>query len=185
LDWSIEKSTETGAGFFLLLQAAGSTTWSGKDASARLARWSRIAQEAAKQSKQPAVPSVEVVASSAAALDRLNSWGVVSLLLDPDAEQTLFEVLRVWADGLGFPLAAGAPGVAGSAATEQAVEDSAALGRGGVALWVGPEGGWTGEERKRLLDAGLVAVRLGRGVLRMETAGPVAMAVARLALGDW
>ena len=54
-----------------------------------------------------------------------------------------------------------------------------------VALWVGPEGGWSAAEREQFTAAGIVGVRLGRGVLRTETAGPVGVAVARLVLGDW
>jgi 16S rRNA (uracil1498-N3)-methyltransferase len=163
LDWSIEKSTEAGASFILLLQAGGSPQWSCKDTRTRLARWSRIAREAAKQSKQPAVPLVDFVATPAAALERVGFWAAVSLLLDPAAETTVYDFLGAWRT---------------SASTQ-------VPGRGGVALWVGPESGWTGEERDYLLEAGLNAVRLGRGVLRTETAGPVATAVARLALGDW
>jgi len=55
----------------------------------------------------------------------------------------------------------------------------------GVALWIGPESGWTEEELEVLKVAGAEPARLGRGVLRTETAGAVAVAVARLALGDW
>jgi 16S rRNA (uracil1498-N3)-methyltransferase len=177
LDWSIEKSTEAGASFILLLQTAGSPRWTGRDSATRLARWSRIAREAAKQSKQPAVPRVEHAPSCAAALDRLRAWDVISFLLDPEAERTLNDVL-----GTTDPTSAIAPGRGPRLCGRSGV---APWGRGGIALWVGPESGWTGEERGRLLDCGLIAVRLGRGVLRTETAGPVATAVARLALGDW
>lgn len=166
LDWSIEKSTEAGASFILLLQSGGSPQWSGKDSRARLARWSRIAREAAKQSKQPAVPLIDFVPTPAAALERLGSWDVVSLLLDPEAEATV-------CDHLGAP------------ATTASALDWHPSGLRGAALWVGPESGWTDEERDYLLERGLVAVRLGGGVLRTETAGPVATAVTRLALGDW
>jgi 16S rRNA (uracil1498-N3)-methyltransferase len=50
---------------------------------------------------------------------------------------------------------------------------------------VGPEGGWTAGELDQFTGAGVSTVRLGRSILRTETAGPVAVAVARLALGDW
>jgi 16S rRNA (uracil1498-N3)-methyltransferase len=158
LDWSIEKSTEAGASLILLVQTAGSPRPSDKDPRARRARWARIARDAAKQSKQLVVPSVELEPTFEAALERLHSLGLSSVLLDPFAEQTLYDLV-----------AARAP--AGSAA--------------GIALWVGPESGWTADEKESLLQAGVATVRLGRGVLRTETAGPVAVAVTRLALGDW
>ncbi len=162
VDWSIEKSTETGASLILLVQAAGSPQSSTRDSGGRPARWARIAREAAKQSKQPAVPEVELQPSLAASLARLHSIGLRSVLLHPGAEQTLYDLIWSRSGASGPP-----------------------AGGGGVAVWVGPEGGWTDQERERLFGAGVEAARLGRGVLRTETAGPVAVAVARLALGDW
>jgi 16S rRNA (uracil1498-N3)-methyltransferase len=162
LDWSIEKSTEAGASLILLVQTAGSPRSSSEDSGVRPARWARIAREAAKQSKQPAVPGVELCPSFAAALDRLRSLDLISVLLDPGAEPTLYDLVRLRGEAL---LGLG--------------EDA------GLALWVGPEGGWTAEEQASLVTAGMAVARLGRGVLRTETAGPVAVAVARLALGDW
>jgi 16S rRNA (uracil1498-N3)-methyltransferase len=162
LEWSIEKSTEAGAGLILLVPTAGSPRSSGKDSGGRHARWTRIAREAAKQSKQPEVPQVELLPSLGATLDRLRSLELFCVLLDPGAEHTLYDVVRSLGE-----------------ASDETGE------RAGLALWVGPEGGWTDEERESLLRAGMVTARLGRGVLRTETAGPVAVAVARLALGDW
>jgi len=161
LDWSIEKSTEAGASLILLVQTAGSPLSSGKDSGGRLVRWARIAREAAKQSKQPAVPGVELCSSLTAAQDRLRSLDLVSVLLDPGAGQTLYDLIR----------------------SREVSRPQG--GEGGVALWVGPEGGWSDGERESLLGAGMATARLGRGVLRTETAGPVAVVVARLALGDW
>ncbi|HTQ79060.1 MAG TPA: RsmE family RNA methyltransferase, partial [Thermoanaerobaculia bacterium] len=51
-----------------------------------------------------------------------------------------------------------------------------------VALLVGPEGGWTAEEREELAASGWRAVGLGPRVLRTETAG--VLSVARLLLGS-
>ena len=181
LDWSLEKSTEAGASLILLVQTAGSPRPSGKDSGARQARLARIAREAAKQSKQPAVPRLESEASFAAALERLQVLGLTSILLDPLAEQTLYGLVASWAAG-GGPATEGEP-AAGPAG--QGEVGAARPGGAGVALWVGPESGWIEAERESLLEAGVVTARLGRGVLRTETAGPVAVAVARLALGDW
>jgi 16S rRNA (uracil1498-N3)-methyltransferase len=54
-----------------------------------------------------------------------------------------------------------------------------------LAIYVGPEGGWTVAEGECLQEHGVVAARLGRRILRTETAGIVAAAVVRSARGDW
>ncbi|MDQ2711401.1 MAG: 16S rRNA (uracil(1498)-N(3))-methyltransferase [Acidobacteriota bacterium] len=50
-----------------------------------------------------------------------------------------------------------------------------------VALLLGPEGGWTEDERNQALKAGWIACSLGPTVLRAETAGIAALAVLRAA----
>jgi len=49
-----------------------------------------------------------------------------------------------------------------------------------VAIVVGPEGGLAPEELEAALGAGFAPVSLGPGVLRAETAGPVACAAIRM-----
>jgi 16S rRNA (uracil1498-N3)-methyltransferase len=53
----------------------------------------------------------------------------------------------------------------------------------GVTLLVGPEGGFTDDERARILAAGFLAVPLGRRTLRAETAVVAALAVVQDRLG--
>ena len=156
MDHILEKGTEVGASFFVLVQVSGSPRRLEPPGGDRLARWRRITREAAKQSKQTSVPSVELMSSVEHALCHLGAAGALSLVLDPAA-------------------AAGLSGVLGSRAPRPAR----------VALWVGPESGWTLDELGQFSAAGLESARLGRSVLRTETAGPVAVAVARLALRDW
>jgi len=50
-----------------------------------------------------------------------------------------------------------------------------------VALMLGPEGGWTDQERSTALDAGWIACSLGSTIVRAETAGIAGMAVIRAA----
>ena len=50
-----------------------------------------------------------------------------------------------------------------------------------IVLLLGPEGGWTQDERDRALRAGWIACSLGPTVLRAETAGIAALAVLRAA----
>lgn len=50
-----------------------------------------------------------------------------------------------------------------------------------VALLLGPEGGWTDDERRRSTDAGWLACSLGQTVLRAETAALAALAIVQAA----
>lgn len=159
MEYVLEKGTEVGASFFCFLRADGSPRGSDPAHADRLARWRRIVREAAKQSKQTAVPSVEVVDSLEQAVRTSSGPGGLALVLEPDAAASLHEVVA------------------------RRDRDECEVGR--ITLWTGPESGWTGHEMERFSMSGIAPVRLGRSVLRTETAGPVAVAVTRLALGDW
>lgn len=50
-----------------------------------------------------------------------------------------------------------------------------------IALWTGPEGGWTDRERVRLSAGGCIPVSLGPSILRAETAAIAALAIIRAA----
>ena len=55
-----------------------------------------------------------------------------------------------------------------------------------LALLVGPEGGFSEDERKRLRSLDFVtAIPLGPRILRADTAAVAAMAVIQAAIGDW
>lgn len=53
---------------------------------------------------------------------------------------------------------------------------------GEVAVWIGPEGGFSAEEMQALQAAGVQAVTIGRFVLRVETAVPALLAYLRAGL---
>lgn len=61
---------------------------------------------------------------------------------------------------------------------------AAARGAGGILLAVGPEGGFTPQERESALRAGMLAAGLGPRVLRTETAGLAALAVVLHVRGE-
>lgn len=62
----------------------------------------------------------------------------------------------------------------------------AVLPAGGVGLLVGPEGGFSAEERARLIARPFtVRVRLGPRIMRADTAAVAALALINAALGDW
>lgn len=157
VDVILEKGTEVGIDAFLLFRSQGSPDIPLERLRGRLERWRRIAEEAAKQSKQLAVPSVAVAASLEEALDRAAGARIVAL--EPSASQSFQEALL---------------GPRPPRAGEQA-----------LALVVGPESGWAAAEVDLFSRRNVERATLGRRILRAETAGPVAGAVARFALGDW
>jgi 16S rRNA (uracil1498-N3)-methyltransferase len=53
-----------------------------------------------------------------------------------------------------------------------------------VAMLAGPEGGWTGDERKAAITAGWTPASLGRRVLRTETASIAGLAVVQAAYAE-
>jgi 16S rRNA (uracil1498-N3)-methyltransferase len=121
---------------------------------ARTDRWRRIAQGAAKQAHRLDVPQVVEVVS----LDGL-----------PEALSGT-TMLVAWED------AAGAPGVAAALAAAGSPDAQ-------VSVIVGPEGGLSVSEVAVLERAGAVRVSLGPMILRTETAGVIATALAIHALG--
>jgi 16S rRNA (uracil1498-N3)-methyltransferase len=55
-----------------------------------------------------------------------------------------------------------------------------------LAVLVGPEGGFSEDERERLRAApGMVRIALGPRILRADTAAVAALAVVQAVLGDW
>jgi 16S rRNA (uracil1498-N3)-methyltransferase len=63
-----------------------------------------------------------------------------------------------------------------------ALSECVAVGR--LALFVGPEGGFTSEEVESARAAGVSVVSLGPRILRAETAGPLFAALALYQSGD-
>jgi len=54
-----------------------------------------------------------------------------------------------------------------------------------IAVVVGPEGGLSEEELDALVAAGATRVKMGPGVMRTSTAGPIALALLHQKLGHW
>ncbi len=54
-----------------------------------------------------------------------------------------------------------------------------------ISVFIGPEGGITEHEKKRLVEAGAKSVTLGRRILRAETAAITALSVIFYEMGEW
>jgi 16S rRNA (uracil1498-N3)-methyltransferase len=117
-------------------------------------RWRRVAIASAKQSRRAVVPTIP-------------------------APQRFAEWLAASAHGLRLILIE--PSAGGEPASLQLLETHAA---GSLALMVGPEGGWSAEERAQADAAGCIAVSLGGLTLRADAVALTAISIARFALRD-
>lgn len=161
VDEVVEKGTEVGVDLFLFFSSFGSPRDALPRATRRLERWQRAAREAAKQSRQLAVPPVVLEQSMAGAAARLCGGGWTSIVLEPSSQADL----GTWLQGQAFLTPGPEPWK--------------------LAVWVGPESGWAAAEVADFGRRGYEPVQLGRRILRTETAGPVAAAVLRFALHSW
>lgn len=155
----IQKCTELGVARIVpvLTERAVARVEPG-EAGGKLARWTKIALEAARQSLRPLPPAIEAPLELRAALADWRSGGGIGLLLD--------EALAESDDGgLRRSLAEMAPG-------------------GRVSVFIGPEGGFPAEEAQTARDAGLLAVGLGSRILRTETAAIAVCAIVMYEAGQ-
>jgi len=119
-----------------------------KPTSSSIEKWSRRAVEAAKQSGRTWVPQIELPKTFDQCLEQHDPFDVV-VLLDIDAtEPTLPSLLK------------------------SCEADSSIL------ILIGPEGGWTQDERDKAIARGYVRSTISPTVLRTETAAIAACAIA-------
>lgn len=164
MDEVIRHATELGVSAFMPLQAKRSVMKvDQKKLPKKLARWRAIAKSAAQQSGQPFVPEVlEPVSAPQAAK---NLAGATCILVCWEEAPSVLGMGDALSDALSH---------AGVASCEAH-----------VAVVVGPEGGLTEDEVSSFVDgcSGGRLVSLGPSILRTETAGIVAPALALYELG--
>lgn len=155
-DLVVQKATELGASSILpvVTKRADVRPRDERDSSARVARWRRVALEAAKQSGRARVPEVYAPA-------------LFSSLVSSEAGEG--ELRVVFAEGGGASL--------------NELKAGAESMRGAVAL-VGPEGGWEEEEISEAAARGWAIVTLGGRTLRAETAAIAAAVLMQHLFGD-
>ncbi len=157
---SLRMCTELGtAGFVPVLSARSVIRLSGGAAERKRRRWTRIAEEAAKQCGRTTVPEVVAPLSWEEALSRFRASGASGIM--PSAG-----------------LAGGDAPSLGERASELARD-----GSGSLALFVGPESGFDLSEEAQARDAGITLVTMGPRILRTETAAVVAVAICLDRLG--
>ena len=161
-DFIVEKATELGAARICPVLTERTQT-----RTVRLDRFSKIALEAAEQTERLDLPEVAELQPLAAVLDALAD-GTRIIFCDERGDDTD----APWG---------GESGRAGPMA-----EVLASLAEAPVAILIGPEGGFTPEERDWLRGRGdTQPVSLGPRILRAETAAVAALSVWQALKGDW
>lgn len=161
-DFVVEKAVELGVSEIrpVLTERTNSET-------VRVDRLARLAIEAAEQTERLDVPPVRDAQKLFAALD---SWPTGRTLIF--ADEAGDDAGRPWGGetGRAMPLA----------------ETVRVMADGPAAILVGPEGGFSTQERARLRSLSCVKpVGLGPRILRAETAAVAALAIWQAVRGDW
>ena len=155
MDWVCEKAVEMGASDLIPIAAQYSTLkLSGDRLEKRLAHWQRIAQSASEQCGRNRVLEVHDLQNMQQLCQHLESTSLL-LFCDPDAPQD-------------FP---------------KAIQEAQQRNTEHWILLIGPEGGWSEEEKKIALKAGAISMRFGARVLRTETAAIALVGAIRGQLG--
>lgn len=155
MDIVVQKTTELGVSRITpVLTQRGVVRLEGARRTSRQAHWQRIAISAAEQCGRLEPPVIEPPLA-------LDAW------LDQVAGSS--EAPSRWLL---------------DTRSGSAVDDIRAVDTAGLCLLVGPEGGFSDEEYAAATAAGFVSVSLGPRVLRTETAGITAVALAQARFGD-
>lgn len=157
-DLVVQKATELGVARILpiVTKHADIRLRDESDAAKRVARWQRIALEAAKQSGRAVVPEVDGPIAFGSLVQPASSDVAMPCLMFSEREgQSLLEV------GKNIPAKVSA-----------------------ITALVGSEGGWANEELDAARDAGWTIVTLGGRTLRAETAAITVAALIQHLYGD-
>ena len=151
VEFIIQKCTEIGVSSFLITEATRSVPRITADkAVTRLRRWQSIAIEAAEQSGRVRVPVVTGIVSFAEALDQTRAHDTRFIACEKERSPHVSPELLCSQES------------------------------GELAIFIGPEGGYTNEETTAALECGVIPISLGPRILRTETAAIVASALAIL-----
>jgi 16S rRNA (uracil1498-N3)-methyltransferase len=154
MDWVIQKATELGVSEIVLLESRHSVVQLKADrVDHQLARWQRIALEAAQQSEQWRTPTIASPQSIASLLKNCEASAVPLMLTERRFGKSLQTV-----------------------ALPQNVSSS-------VLVLIGPEGGWSKEEKEVAQQAGVEMITLGQHILRSETAAMATVSILQSRLG--
>jgi 16S rRNA (uracil1498-N3)-methyltransferase len=166
-EFALQKSTEIGTVEFVPVIADRCVVSDLEAVEKKRPRWEWIVQEAAEQCRRGRKPALRPALLFPQACEQARQSGGLSLIpWEEESKQSLRTLLRD-----------GPAGVSKSPRHESWPPFA-------VNLFIGPEGGFTGDEIDLARRYGLLPVTMGPRILRAETAGLVAAAVIFYEWGD-
>ena len=164
MDWLVQKAVELGVSSIQPLDTKLSVVrLSGERAEKRMKHWQQVVISACEQCGRNRIPQVLPLISLADWLGtQINEWKNLS---DGTLSNLHFLLSPTAKKGLrDFPEVSTIPA---------------------LTLLVGPEGGLTSEEETAALISGFISLRLGKRILRSETAALAAVAAMQMLWGDY
>jgi len=154
MDWAIQKATELGVSEIVPIESQHSVVQLKADRAAhQLARWQRIALEAAQQSEQWRVPTIAPPRSLSALLTS-RVTDTIALMLAERRDGNSLQAVNLPQDATGC-----------------------------ILVLIGPEGGWSQEEAQIAEQAGSRLITCGQHILRSETAAIATISILQSRLG--
>jgi len=152
----LQKNTEIGVTRFVpVITSRTVVELSPKKIQRRYERWQKIVIEASKQCMGMKVPKIDDVLSFEESLDEIEKHHLTLIPWENEKEASLKQVLK-------------------------GIDKSITK----IAVYIGPEGGFSEEEVIKARQRGAVSVSLGSRILRTETAGVVTSSAILYELGD-
>ncbi len=172
MELAIEKCTELNVTTILPVIARRTEKHLALAADKRVERWRRIAREAAEQSRRIAPPEIGDPLRLEQALAQLGDRNIPTVV--PSAG---YSPSRETSGDLSANLRIVLAETEREASLAEVLRSRADLQS--LALAIGPEGGWTGDELQSFASSRWIAASLGDTILRAETAAIAAVAIAR------
>ncbi|NLV36024.1 MAG: 16S rRNA (uracil(1498)-N(3))-methyltransferase [Clostridiaceae bacterium] len=166
MDFIIQKCVELGVKRIVPVMTARTVVKlnNARDIENKTARWRRIALEAAKQCGRGMVPLVTEPVRLEKALVMADSCSLKLIPYEEERDGSLRRQLRQYG--------------------QQSSEAEGYGGSSGIAVFIGPEGGFDLNEVDMAINSGFKSVTLGPRILRTETAGLAVIAIIMYEVGD-
>jgi 16S rRNA (uracil1498-N3)-methyltransferase len=159
-EWMLQKCTEAGAAAFVPVISSRCLVQTEQDVSSKLERWKRIICEAAEQSGRGLIPALDQAMKFEVALQSAAQHPLVLFPWEKEKSLSLRQALSAY------------------------LQRSSSSTDWKIAIFIGPEGGYSDQEADLARRAGGIPVTLGKRIMRMETAALVATALTLYEFGD-